>query len=373
MLTILFIAGVIGILILAHEWGHFYSARRFGVRVDEFGVGFPPRLFSWVRRGVRYSLNLFPLGGFVKIFGEHGEGEGKSESFAARPAWQRLLMLSAGVGMNILAAWIFFSIAAGVGIPQIQDEAGEGVPVSVISVLPDSPADRAGIKIGDQILEFRASSPPPVSEDVQRLVQGGGQAFSLRVETEQDVRDVAEAYRGEEIVLVVRRGSEVVEIALTPRIQVPQGEGPLGIAMARLVIVQSPWYQAPFEGARMVVESVAMIGTTLGGMIVQLFRGRVESLGVAGPVGIFLYARDLKDLGFSYLLQFAALISVNLAVLNVLPIPALDGGRILFLVIEKIKGGRLNPRFENMAHTVGFALLILLMAVVTYQDIRKIF
>jgi len=156
MVTLLLIVLIIGLLILVHEWGHFYAARRLGIRVDEFGIGFPPRLFSRMRNGVRYSLNLLPFGGFVKIFGEHGEGEGEGESFISRPAWQRLAVLAAGVFMNFGLAWLFFSIGAAVGVPQVVEKPDDEVPVSIITVLPGSPAAEAGLHFGDQILEMRA-------------------------------------------------------------------------------------------------------------------------------------------------------------------------------------------------------------------------
>ena len=156
MITLILVIIVISILILGHEWGHFFAAQKLGVTVEEFGFGFPPRLFSRVRHDVRYSLNALPFGGFVKIFGEHGEGEGNKKSFVSRPAWQRFIILAAGVGMNLILAWIFFTIALGIGVPRVVDNPGVGVPVSILEVAPASPAEHAGLKMGDQIMEMRA-------------------------------------------------------------------------------------------------------------------------------------------------------------------------------------------------------------------------
>lgn len=354
MLTLILVILIISLLILVHEWGHFYSARKLGVKVEEFGFGFPPRVFSVVKKGVRYSFNLLPLGGFVKIFGEHGEGEGEKTSFISRPAWQRLIILAAGVFMNAVLAWVFFSVGAGIGVPQAAAEDAANIPVSIIGVLPDSPAAKAGLKFGDEIMEMR-------SEEI-----------SLRIESEEDVLNFTDAYRGEEITMVVRRGEQVLEIKAVPRGHVPEGEGPLGIALGRLVIVKTPWYLAPVEGAKTLFRSIFLTVQGLALILKDLVVDGKTSVAVSGPVGIFKFAQDSRVLGLSFFLQFVGILSVNLAILNFLPIPALDGGRILFLLIEKIKGRRVNPALENIVHTIGFVLLILLMILVTYRDIARI-
>lgn len=372
MVTLILIIIVISILILVHEWGHFYSARKLGVKVEEFGFGFPPRLgtiyikdgkLRWIFGykpviskivGPSFTLNWLPFGGFVKIFGEHGEGEDDPQSFMSRPAWHRFIILVAGVFMNFAAAWVFFSIGSAVGIPQISDE-GSGGPISIIGVLPDSPAERAGLKFGDKIFELKSRD------------------LSLRVESEKDVQNFMEAYRGEEVTIIIGRGNIVENLRATPRVNFPEGEGPLGIAIAHLTIVRAPWYLAPFEGLKTLYRSVVV---TVGGLyfiVHDLVLGKGADVAVSGPVGIFFFADDVRSLGFAYFLQFIGMLSVNLAVLNFLPIPALDGGRIFFLAIEKIKGSRVSPVVENFAHTIGFVLLIFLMLIVTYRDIVRIF
>ena len=349
-LTIIFIS----VLILAHEAGHFFAARWLGVRVEEFGFGFPPRVFSRMRNGVRYSLNLFPFGGFVKIFGEHGEGEGDRVSFMSRPALQRFVILAAGVFMNLVLAWALFSVAAGIGLPQIADNAA-GMPVSILGVMPGSPAEKAGLKLGDEILEMR-----------------GGSAVSLRIEKEEDVSNFVDAYRGEEMTLVIRRQGAVSEIKATPRTSSPEGQGALGIALGRIAIERSPWYLAPVAGAEALARSTAAIADGLWSLASKFATTGHVPGEVSGPIGILLFARDSGALGIAYFLQFIGVLSVNLAVLNFLPIPALDGGRVLFLAIEKIRGRRISPSVENAAHTIGFVALVLLMFVITYRDIVKI-
>lgn len=351
ILTIIFISA----LILVHEWGHFFAARALRVRVEEFGFGFPPRIFSRVKNGIRYSFNLFPFGGFVKIFGEHGEGERDSASFMSRPAWQRFAVLAAGVFMNFVLAWALFTAAAGIGLPQIADGNTAGVPVSILGVAPGSPAAGAGLKLGDQILEMR-----------------GGGAVSLRIEKEEDVSNFVNAYRGEEITLVIRRQGAVSEIKATPRAVSPEGEGSLGIALGRITIERVPWYAAPIAGFEALIRSTVAIASGLWTLVSILVATGHAPGEVSGPIGILLFARDSRVLGIAYFLQFIGVLSVNLAVLNFLPIPALDGGRVLFLVIEKIKGRKISPRIEDAAHTAGFIALVLLMLLITYRDIVKI-
>ncbi|MBI4225033.1 MAG: site-2 protease family protein [Candidatus Sungbacteria bacterium] len=363
MLTLIFIIIAVGVLILAHEWGHFFVSRKLGVGVEEFGFGFPPRLISRVKNGVRYSINLLPFGGFVKIFGEHGEGEQDHRSFASRPAWQRVAILGAGVGMNLVLAWAVFSMGAALGVPQAIDPdvavgAGatteEQIPVSIIAVMPNSPAEQAGLKMGDQIHEIRTPE------------------LSLRIESEDDVRNFVDAYRGEEITLVIQRGSKIQEVNTMPRKDAPEGEGPLGIALARLKIVASPWYLAPIDGFIVLTRSITAIVGGFTFIVKELILGHAQSVPVSGPVGIYRYASETQQFGFAYFLQFVGILSVNLAILNVLPVPALDGGRILFVVLEKIKRKRVDPNLENKIHTVGFVVLVLLMVIVTYRDIAHI-
>lgn len=359
MLTLIFIIVAISILILAHEWGHFFVSRKLGVGVEEFGFGFPPRLISRMRNGMRYSINLLPFGGFVKIFGERGEGEQDPRSFASRPAWHRIAILGAGVGMNLVLAWAMFSAGAAIGVPQAIDpdtspDGTVGVPVSIIGVMPNSPAEHAGLKIGDQIHEIRTPE------------------LSLRIESEDDVRNFVDAYRGEEIVLVIKRGSNIQEVKTMPRKDAPDGEGALGIAMARLKIVRSPWYLVPIEGLHTLARSIIAILGGFAFIVKELVLGHTQSVPVSGPVGIYRYASETQQFGFAYFLQFVGILSVNLAILNALPIPALDGGRILFVILEKIRRRKVNPKLENTIHGVGFAVLVLLMVVVTYRDIMHV-
>ena len=355
MATLIMMIIAISVLVLVHELGHFYAARILGVRVEEFGIGFPPRIFSKVKNGIRYSINALPFGGFVKIFGENGEGHGSKESFTSRPAWHRLIILAAGVVMNLVLAWVLFSLVAGIGVPQVSDAPDSHLPVSIINISPHSPAEQKGLRFGDQILEMHSGD------------------LSLRVEQEKDVSDFVDGFRGEEITMVIRRGGTIKEITITPRVRIPAGEGPLGVTMGRLTTEHVSWFKAPIMGGKILLSTLGGVLSGLWFMVTELVRHGGANVSVSGPVGIYFFGRDVQALGLSYILQFIGMLSVNLAVLNVLPIPALDGGRMFFIVIEKIRGLRMNPEIEARAHMIGFAVLILLMAVVTYKDVVNLF
>jgi len=355
MATAIMLCIAISILILVHELGHFYVAIWLKVRVEEFGFGFPPHLFSRVKNGIKYSFNALPFGGYVKIFGEQGEGEGSRDSFITRPVWQRLLILGAGVFMNLVLAWVLFSVGAAIGTPQLAESENSSLPVSIVGIAPNSPAEYKGLRFGDQIFEMK------------------GGDISLRIEQEKDVSNFVDGFRGEEISVMVRRGSEIKEINITPRVDSPQGEGPLGVSLGRLTTMRVAWYKAPIVGAVTVWQTLLAVIGGLVFIVGQLFIHGGAGVSVSGPVGIYLFGRDVQVLGISYILQFVAMLSVNLAVLNALPIPALDGGRMFFVFLEKIRGVRMNGQMEARLHQIGFAMLLLLMAIVTYKDIVNLF
>lgn len=355
--VILFIL-LLGLLVLAHEWGHFIVARKLGVRVEEFAFGFPPRLASITRKGTRFALNLFPVGGYVKIFGEGGEAERNTESFSSRPIRQRLAIIAAGVAMNVVLAWVLFSVGHGLGLPTALDEgqATADARVTIIGVAPGSPAEQTGLKFGDAIQDLKVKSE------------------KLKVERIEEVQQFIEAHRGEEIAITVRRGGEFFETVAQPRLEPPEGQGPLGIAMARVGTVRSPWWRAPWDGLKTTANAVIATALALGRVFGELVSEGQVPADVAGPVGIFAFTNETRRLGTVYLIELAGVLSVNLALLNILPIPALDGGRILFLFIERVRGGvRVNDRIERLVHTVGFAILLFLMAAITYRDIVRIF
>ena len=364
ILTIIVFVLILGILIFSHEFGHFVSAKKAGMKVEEFGFGFPPRIFGIKKGETLYSLNLIPIGGFVKIHGQDGPQEGKKRlkkdkrAFYSRPIWQRAIVLAMGVIMNLFLAAVLLSIVHGIGIPTIigaDSTQVKNAQIQIVEVAQNSPAEEVGLKIGDSIKEFSIFNSQFLInevEDVQRLVA---------------------RYAGEEITLVIKRGNETLEKTLIPRISPPEEEGPIGIALAKVGIVKHSWYAAIWQGFKTTGE----LTITFVGLFYQLFktlivRGELMEE-VAGPVGIAVLTSQITKLGLVYILQFAALISINLAIINIIPFPALDGGRLLFLAIEKIKKSPVSAKIERTVNGIGFALLIGLMILVTFRDIAKLF
>lgn len=260
LLTIITFILILGFLVLAHELGHFLTARRLKVGVEEFGLGLPPRLIGWTKRGIIYSLNAIPLGGFVKIKGEEGDSRNEPDSFAGRPIWQRLVILVSGVGLNLVAAWLIFIVLFAVGMP-----------------------------------------------------------------TRNTIYH------------------------LQPR----------------------PIPTAVIDGAKATFFYVGWIGQAFGNMAVDVWQGRGIGDNLGGPVAIAAATGDVVELGWRYVLLFTAILSLNLAIINILPFPALDGGRVLFLIIEKIRGRPSRQQTEEWSHRLGFALLMLLAVFITYHDIAR--
>jgi regulator of sigma E protease len=363
-----------GLLILVHEFGHFITAKWSGIRVDEFGLGFPPR-FIGIRRslsgkrevlffrgnasqrdaqgGTIYSLNLLPIGGFVRMPGEDGEltdarGIPDSATFAAQPAYKRILVLSAGVIMNILLAIVLFSIAFQLGQPSY--------PPVIDSVVAGSPAALAGIRANDTILRVN-------NQSVSSLIDVQNDVATAITRNPEKLSSIP-------IVFLIRRPhvSSPITLTIAARVHPPAGQGPLGI-VGKEVMVRSPIWEAPLQGAQYTFTTTAAFFSQIGQIIVGAAKPQF-----AGPVGIVKItgevAQSVPVNGIQPLLMLTALLSLNLAVINILPIPALDGGRILFILIELVRGGkRLKPERENLINLAGMALLLGLMVVITISDI----
>jgi len=301
-----------------------------------------------------YSINWIPLGGFVRIKGEDGNGTKDLDSFASKKAWPRIKILAAGVIMNFIFAWILISIGFMIGAPETIESNDVNIAnakIQISEVLPDSPADKAGIKIGDEILKENKQTSFAGVTDVQNYINSN---------------------KGKAIDFNVLRGSDIVEIKVVPRENAPAGQGAIGIALAQTVIKRYPVHEALWNGAIAVYNLTIAILLALGGIIMKLFAGNGVGAEVSGPIGIAILTKQVATLGLVYVLQFAALLSINLGIINALPIPALDGGRILFILIEKIKGSPVTQKTEQLFHTIGFVLLMLLMVLVTLRDVLKI-
>jgi regulator of sigma E protease len=396
ILGIVFVIIFLSILVLIHELGHFLAAKKFGLLVEEFGFGLPPRIWGKKIGETIYSINALPFGGFVKIYGEDKEGDGlnadsrgprsrrftslrgrlnadsrgqkrisiieteeilnsnkqieaseeiviKEEnkilddkrSFQSLPISKRMIIIFAGVLMNFLFGWLVISIVFSLGIPQA---------VLITSVAKDSPADTINLQPGDKIIGFSKV------DDFIKFIDEN---------------------RGKEITLKIEREGKVKEFKTIPRINPPLGEGALGIALIESGLPKKNLLASVWEGLKTSLKIIQMVFVAIFNLMTKAFVGKANLEQVTGPIGIVKLTAQAGSLGFIYLLQLLALISLNLVAINIFPFPALDGGRLLFLLIEKIKGSPLPIKFEKYANAVGMVFLLLLMLVITIKDIMR--
>lgn len=355
----------LSLLVILHELGHFISAKLFGVRVEEFGLGIPPKakvIGKW--GGTEYTLNWLPLGGFVRLYGEQGELSPLEElnplsrkvSFTHKPTWQRAIILSAGIVSNLLIGIAIFSVIYTViGIPQ---QVGEQVVIS--QVAPGSPADLAGMVPGQVVVKIKDQAITNSDQFVSLITDSKGEQVSLYLsEVQSDGTTSLE--------------SNVVIV--TPRENPPEGEGSLGVAVATVPIMKydkKPWYSAPFYGAVEGIKESYLWSREIFSGIVALFgnliTGKIPD-GLSGPIGVVRVGNEAQGAGLLVYLRFVAIISINLGIFNLFPIPALDGGRLAFLVVEKIVGKRRVAKVEGWVNGIGFLLLIGLLIIVTFLDL----
>ncbi|PIR03831.1 MAG: RIP metalloprotease RseP [Candidatus Magasanikbacteria bacterium CG11_big_fil_rev_8_21_14_0_20_39_34] len=382
---------VLGILVFVHEFGHFLAARKSGMKVYEFALGFPPLLIGfykdpksgkivWVKRGSKskdklakvgggeafeeeypatlYSLNLLPLGGYCKIKGENGELESEPDSFGYQKTWKKLVVLVAGVTMNFIFAAVVLGIGFMIGLPM---DISDGIPkgaelvgeqhVVIQQVEKDSAAEHAGLKMGDKILSMDGTEASSIKNVIEYVNTKG----------EQDID------------LVYNRAGEVKKLTVKPQIVGETTEPHLGVYLADAAMVRFPWYISVYKGFW--AAALGFINILIGFFF--LLKGIITGQGllfdVSGPVGIAVLVGESAKLGINYLLNITAMISLSLAVINILPIPALDGGRALFVVIEKVSGRPVPMKYEQLAHTIGFVLLMILIVVVSARDIIGLF
>lgn len=378
MITLLIFIAVLALLVLSHEVGHFVAARKSGMRVYEFGFGFPPRAFGVQRLtkgtekkwrwffdnkenieeitpdgwacGTIYSFNWIPIGGFVRVKGEEKDNR-DPDSFIMAKTWKKALFIVAGVACNILLTIVLFSIGYIVGLPTLVDGYKDVSNVKdrqlkIMQVLSGKPAETAGIKAEDEVLKIGNIENPRLAE----------------------MQTYVDEHKNEDIALTLKRGEETVNLSVRPFIYEDSGKGGIGVGLAELGTVKYVWYKALYHGFIDTFVYLKEIFVAFGLLIGGLFVGKGAGDAVSGPIGIAVMTGQVAKMGLIYLLQFTAILSLNLAVINILPIPALDGGRLLFLVLNKFK--KINfAKYEQMAHAVGFILLMLLVVVVTVRDI----
>ncbi|MSU56491.1 MAG: RIP metalloprotease RseP [Candidatus Taylorbacteria bacterium] len=365
MTVILFLI-ILGALVFVHELGHFISAKKAGIRVDAFALGFPPKVIGKKVGETQYDLNLIPFGGYVKIFGEDGDAvageavseEDKKRSFVAKPRYIQAIVLASGVFGNIIFAWLLISIGFMSGIPSavtgryanhVQHPA-----LTITSVLPDSPAARAGLRSGDRILAL---------SDPTRLFK----------ETDADTaREFISISKGA-LTLEYGRGQETLQTQIEPVSGIVEGKVAIGVSLDTIGVVSFGFFRSLFEGALMTWDLLREVTVGLFGFLKEAVLGQADLSSISGPVGIAGLVGEARVLGVVYLLSFTAFISINLAVINLLPIPALDGGRLLFLAIEGFTRRTIPAKFTRIVNTGGFILLIAFMLFITYRDIVKLF
>ena len=358
MLIIILVIIGLSLLILGHEAGHFFVAKLFGLKVDEFGIGFPPRMFAWRPKNgeTEYSVNWLPFGGFVRISGERGEFEGvspdgtegspsptaaqtamtdeeKARLFYNQPAWKKSLIVLAGVFMNFILGWLLIAIVFMVGVPQT---------LIISGTEPGSPAVAAGLQSGDVVKGYTDS---------------------------QSFINYVDAHEGQPITVTVIRNDKDMSFTMTPRVNPPANQGALGVALEEGGAARENFFRALWDGLQ---DAVIISWLTLQAfyeLLKQIFVHASIPADVVGPVGIFSIAEETGKIGLAYLLQLLGIISINLMIVNCIPFPALDGGRFLVVIVEKIKGSAMPYKVEAWINGVGFALLLTLMVVLTIRDV----
>lgn len=369
MTIILFIL-VLALLILTHELGHFIVAKLSGIRVDEFGLGLPPRAIGKKFGETIYSLNWLPLGGFVKIFGEDPDeqntnGPDSARSFVHKPKWIQALVLAAGVTFNLIFAWILISINLMIGMPIATDG---GVPsgmtvhremLAVVNVLKDSPAALGGIQPGDQLISLSHNS-----EKVVDLSAG-------------KVKDFVKKFPNQEVKVEYSRKGVLASSSIAtviPKANSSTSDAMIGIAMQKVGLVSASWWKAPYYGLYFSYHIIVNTFLSFGDFFSMIATdGQGALAAVSGPIGIYSLMDDASKMGLVYILNFMVVISVNLAIINLLPFPALDGGRLLFVAVEAVIRRPIKPIVANTLNMIGFGLLLLLMLVIAVSDILKLF
>jgi regulator of sigma E protease len=359
--TVLIFLIVLAILIFVHELGHFLAAKSFGIRVDAFAIGFGPRIFSWKKGETEYSIRIIPFGGYVKIFGENPDEESLSgpdskRSIVNKPRWQQAIVLVAGITFNFIFAGLLYIVIFAVGITATTDGFEQytnyfsNPRIMITEIMPYSPADEAGIKIGDVINRFDGNIAKS-TENIQGYIS-----------SKENIP----------IKFDILRNKQNLSIEIIPKSGFIEGKAAVGIAMQDVADLKLPFFMAIYEGLHYTI--IMMRDTVVGlySFFASLFHGNANFSDMAGPVGIAGIIGNAAELGLAYLMMIMAIISINLGIINLIPFPALDGGRILFVAIEGVIRRRIPAKFSNIVNTFGFVFLMAIMVLVTYKDIVRL-
>ncbi|GIW62570.1 MAG: putative zinc metalloprotease [Patescibacteria group bacterium] len=340
------------ILVLIHELGHFLVAKLANIKVEEFGIGFPPALLKFKTKETVYSINAIPLGGFVKVYGEEYNEKvtkDKNRAFINKKPWQKIAVLTAGVIGNFLLGWVLISFLFTQGVPLPTTK------VEIENIAKASPAETAGIKSKDIIKAVKTNEKTVYVESVPEFIE------------------IINENKGKPITLIIERNKKELSITTIPRENPPKDQGALGVVLKTFEIKKYNWYQAPYYGLIESYNTTVMIVLSLKNLIIESLAGQADTKNLAGPIGIAKIVSDASAVGLNYYLYVVAILSFNLAVVNILPFPALDGGRIVFVLYEWITGNKVNKKVEHWVNAAGFAILITLVIIISIEDIKRFF
>lgn len=369
-MTIILFLLILGVLVFVHELGHFAVAKFFGIRVDEFGMGFPPRakkLFS--RNGTDYTLNWIPFGGFVKIYGEDSLVDGKNDpdyerSMVAKKWWQQILVLVAGVTMNLLLAWALFSVAFMIGAPTATSGVDNPEKIidpqlTVLQVMPKSPAETAGLVAGDKVIKLESLDTTITGNDLT------SEKFTAAVRAMPDNTPIH---------LVVEKTDKTqTDLLIIPEKNLIGDYPAIGVSVDRVGMYKQGFFRSIYSGLINTYHATVATGQAFVKLIGGAFTGTADVKNLTGPVGLVSVVGDAQKIGAVFVIMLMAMISINLAVLNIIPFPALDGGRVLIIIIETITRRKINPNVVAWVNGIGFLLLITLMIFISVKDVIKLF
>lgn len=358
---------ILVLLIVSHEFGHFIVAKLNNIRVDEFSFGFPPNIFKKKIGETTYKINALPFGGYVKIYGQGEEDDpdvDEKRSYNNKPHYIRAMVLLGGVVMNFILAWLLLSIGLMSGLPSSVSGFGDvssikNAGVTITSVIKDSPAEKSDLRAGDKIILLETKTDSTLLS-----------SSFLEVES---VQDFIARNEGEEIRIHINRAGQDLEILVTPEINQIEKKAMVGISLDMIGELKLPIHKAVWEGLKLTGNLFLATVESFYNLIKNSILGQASLSSLTGPIGLVGIVGEAIDFGFVYLLSFIALISINLVVINLIPFPALDGGQLLFLLIEKIKGSKINPKVYSWINVIGMGILILLMIAISYHDIIGLF